>query len=411
MQTVQPEMVGLSSSRLEKVKCTMQAYVDQHKFAGIITLVARHGQVAHLEKFGWQEIETQRPMAFDTIFRLHSMTKPITSTAAMMLVEEDKMHLNDPVSRYIPAFKEAKVMVARNGCDYDLVHAMREMTVHDLCTHTAGLSYGIDEYSALDELYRKEFWDILDKQADVTLEDMIQLIVKLPLAFHPGTAFRYSLAIDVLGYIVQMTSGQPFADFLKERIFCPLGMIDTSFWVQPEKVQRLAAVYGPEEGGVIKSIEMAEGSRVTNSKCWPSGGGSGGGGLVSTISDYFHFGQMLLNGGVLEGVRLLRRKTVECMLQNHLPDGIFPQVGMPDEIFPLAGPAFGFGLGGSVLLKPGLTQLLGSIGNFGWGGLANTHWWIDPAEGLQGLLMTQYIPAYTLPIVKDFSQTIYQALE
>jgi CubicO group peptidase (beta-lactamase class C family) len=401
----------LSSSRLERVKRTMQAYVDQHKFAGIITLVARHGQVAHLEKFGWQEIETQRPMAFDTIFRIHSMTKPITSTAAMMLVDEGKMRLNDPVSRYIPAFKDAKVMVARNGCDYDLVPAVREMTVHDLCTHTAGLSYGIDEYSALDELYRKVFWETLYEQADATLEDMIRLIVKLPLAFHPGTAFRYSLAIDVLGYVVQVTSGHPFADFLQERIFSPLGMIDTSFWVPPEKVQRLAAVYGPVEGGEIKSIEPAEGSRCTNSKCWPSGGGSGGGGLVSTTSDYFRFGQMLLNGGVLEGVRLLRRKTVEWMLQNHLPDGIFPQVSMPDGFFPQAGPAFGFGLGGSVLLKPGLTQWSGSIGNFGWGGLANTHWWIDSAEGLQGLLMTQYIPAYTLPIVEDFSQTTYQALE
>ncbi len=397
MQTVQPESVGLSSARLERVNRAMQAYVDQQKFAGVITLIARHGQVAHLEKFGWQEIETQRPMAFDTIFRIYSMTKPITSTAVMMLVEEAKVRLNDPVSRYVPGFKEARVMVPRNGCDYDLVPAAREMTVHDLFTHSAGLSYGFDEHSALDDLYRKDFWEPLDKKPDATLEEMIQLLAKLPLAFHPGTAFRYSTAIDVLGYIVQVASGQPLADFLQERIFSPLGMIDTAFWVPVEKVHRLAAVYGPVESGGIKAIEPSEGSPYTNSNRWPSGGG----GLVSTTSDYFRFGQMLLNQGILDGVRLLGRKSVEWMLQNHLPDGIYPHDG----------PGYGFGLGGAVLLKPGLSHRPGLIGKFYWGGAANTEWWIDPAEDLQCLLMTQYMPAFSVPIGDDFAQTAYQALE
>jgi CubicO group peptidase (beta-lactamase class C family) len=399
MQTVQPESVGLSSSRLERVNRAMQKYVDQNLFAGVIVLVARQGQVACLQKFGWQEIAANRPMAWDTIFRIYSMSKPITSTAVMMLLEEGKLRLTDPLSRYAPAFKNPKVMRPRNGCDYKLVPAHREPTIHDLLTHTAGLSYGFDENSALDALYRKELWELTDKEPGLSLEEMANLVAKLPLASHPGTAYRYSVGIDMLGYVIQVVADQPFDQYLKEKIFLPLGMVDTDFWVPAEKADRLAAVYGPQEGGGLKVVEAPQGDHYLRPPSWPSGGG----GLVSTIEDYYRFGQMLLNQGALDGVRLLGRKTVEWMMQNHLPDDLrqdSDQMG-----------GNGFGLGGAVLLDPGWSQRPGSAGKFGWGGAANTEWWIDPAEQLQCLLMTQYFPGFTIPIVEDFAQTVYQALE
>ena len=397
MKTVQPESVGLSTVRLARIQPVMQGYVDRQQFAGIVTAVTRGGQVAHLAKVGWQEIENERPMSLDTIFRIYSMSKPITSAAVMLLVEEGKVRLVDPVSRYIPGFKNSKVMVPRNGCDYDLVPALREMTVHDLFTHSGGLSYGSDQQSALDELYRKELWQRTEKDSQMALEDLVGILSRLPLAFHPGTAFRYSLSIDVLGYIVQAASGMPFEDFLQERIFAPLGMVDTAFWVPPEKTARLAAIYGPAKDRGLKPLDEPLTSRYLK----PPRNPSGGGGLVSTVSDYLRFGQMLLNRGELDGARLLGSKTVEWMLQNHLPEGIHPNGKLSD----------GFGLGGAVLLHPGLSHRPGAVGKFGWGGAANTEWWIDPAEDMQCLFLTQYMPGFTIPIVEDFAQLVYQALE
>jgi len=398
MQTVSSETVGLSSARLQRIKGVMQHYVDRQVFAGIVTLVARRGQVAHLETVGWQERETNRPMRSDSIFRIYSMTKPITSAAVMMLCETGQLRLADPVSRYIPEFKEFQVMAPRGGYAYDLVPAQREMTLHDLITHSGGLSYGFDPHSPLDDLYRKllvqmqrQVEPVLDKRAKAFAQ------ARLPLAFQPGTDFNYSVSIDVLGYIIQLASGQPFEDFLQEKILGPLGMVDTAFWVPPEKVQRLAALYGPADGGGLKVVDSPDGRIYTE----PTRNPEGGGGLVSTIGDYFRFGQMLLNGGELDGVRLLGRKTVEWMLQNHLPPGVHPNGEQ----------ANGFGLGGAVLLHPGLSSRPGSPGKFGWGGAANTEWWIDPAEGLQCLLMLQYMPGFTIPIVEDFAQLAYQALE
>ncbi len=398
MQTVKPESVGLSSARLERLKGVMQQYVDKGIFAGIVTLIARQGQVAQLESFGWQDLETKRPMNAGTIFRIYSMSKPVTSAAAMILCEEGRLRLSDPLSRYLPEFKDARVMVSRGGADYDLVPARREINLHDLLTHSGGLSYGSDEQSPLDRLYR-ETLERIDKEEEPVLEKWMQAFARarLPLAFHPGTGFRYSMSIDLLGYIIQLASGQLFDEFLKERIFEPLGMVDTAFWVPPEKVDRLAALYGPAEAGGLKVVTPLGGGEITQ----PNRNPWGGGGLVSTAGDYFRFGQMLLNGGELEGIRLLGRKTVEWMLQNHLPEGIHPM----DEA------ANGFGLGGAVLLHPGLSQRPGSAGKFGWGGAANTEWWIDPAEKLQCLIMLQYMPPFTIPIVEDFAQLAYQALE
>jgi len=397
MDIIQPEQVGLSSERIQRINRVMQSYVDKQIFAGISTLVARRGQVVHLETFGWQEKETKRPMAADTIFRIYSMTKPITSVAVMMLCEEGRLRLTDPVSRHVPQFKDRKVMVLREG-GYDLVPVAREVTIHDLLTHTSGLCYPSDEQTPLAEIYRKIFGH-MDKGMEPVLEKWVLAFIKadVPLAFHPGTAFRYGISIDLLGYIVQVVSGQPFDDFLKERIFTPLGMVDTDFWVPPEKVGRFAALYGPAKEGGLQVIQSPDGKDYNK----PDRSLSGGGGLVSTLGDYVRFGQMLLNGGQFDGIRLVGRKTVEWMMQNHLPAGIHDN----NEVWN------GFGLGGAVLINPGLSPRPGSVGKFGWGGAANTEWWIDPAEELQCLLMLQYMPAFTIPIVEDFAQLVYAALE
>jgi CubicO group peptidase (beta-lactamase class C family) len=396
MNLVHPESVGLSSERLARIKGVMQSYVDLGVFAGISTLVARKGQVAHLGTFGWQDLETRQPITEHTIFRIYSMTKPITSAAVMMLVEEGKLHLDDPVSRHVPEFKDRKVMVLREG-GYDLVPAAREVTIHDLLTHTSGLCYPSDEQTPLAEIYRKIFGH-MEKGMEPVLEKWVLAFIQadVPLAFQPGTAFRYGISIDLLGYIVQVVSGQPFDEFLKQRIFAPLGMSDTDFWVPPEKVGRFAAMYGPMKQGGLQVIPSPDGKNYTK----PDYGLSGGGGLVSTLGDYFRFGQMLLNGGQFEDARLLGRKTVEWMMQNHLPAGVHDN----NEVWN------GFGLGGAVLINPGLSPHPGSVGKFGWGGAANTEWWIDPAEELQCLLMLQYMPGFTIPIVEDFAQLVYQAL-
>ena len=288
---------------------------------------------------------------------------------------------------------------SRNGCDFELVPARREPIVHELFTHTAGFSYGSDEKSAIDDLYRRELWGAIERDPRPALDEVMAALAALPLAFEPGTAFRYGVSVDVLGYVVQAASGLPFEAFVKERILDPLGMVDTSFSVPAEKAERLAAVYGPKEGGGIRAVESSAGSRYLRSPGWPSGGG----GLVSTLGDYYRFGQMLLNKGSLDGIRFLGRKTVEWMLMNHLPEGL--RQDWEERR------AYGFGLGGSVLLDPGLSSRPGSAGRFGWGGAANTEWWIDPAEDINCILMTQYMPAFTLPLVEDFAQTVYQALE
>ena len=398
MHITQPESIGFSSERLGRIRAGMQGYIDRQQMAGMITLVARRGQVVHLECQGWMDREAGKPMELDTIFRIYSMTKPITSTAVMMLLEEGHFQLSDPISRFIPAFKETKVCQPRRASpvDYDLVVPQREINIRDLLTHTSGLSYGFEEKSIVDDIIRKELWEIADAKPEIDLASLIDILAGLPLASHPGTAWRYSLAIDVLGRLVEVVSGQALDTFFKTRIFDPLGMPDTDFYVPPEKYDRLAAVYGPAKNGGIEQIEPLENSPYKRPKRWFSGGG----GLVSTTADYYRFAQMILNRGILEGVRLLSPKTVELMLLNHLPKG----VEKLDE------PWCGFGLGGAVIIDVAGSQMLNSAGSWGWGGAANTWFQLDPQEGISMILMTQYMPGFDLPIAKDFSNLVYQAL-
>jgi CubicO group peptidase (beta-lactamase class C family) len=394
MKIVKPETQGFSSERLNRINAVVQRYIAEKKIAGVVSLIARHGDIVHFEKAGMADIELEKPMQLDSIFRIYSMTKPITSTAIMMLFEEGKFQLTDPISRYVPGFKEVKVLDNTSGSGVQYIKPVREVSIHDLLTHTAGLSYGFDDNVYIDELYRKKLWAFVEKNPDVTLQACIERVSKLPLAFQPGTVFRYSFATDVLGYLVQVVSGMPFDEFLRTRVFKPLDMVDTDFYVPTDKVNRFTSNYGPDETNGIKVTDPASTSRYTSPTNFPSGGG----GLVSTTGDYFKFSQMLLNKGELNGTRLLGRKTVEWMTTNHLPDG----VNLDSST--------GFGLGFSVLLDLGKSPMLGSVGNYGWGGAANTNFWIDPQEELIGILMLQFMPSDTYPIVLDFHNLTYQAL-
>lgn len=393
MHIGKPEEMGFCNQRLARITTKMRHYVDEQKLAGISTLIARRGQVVHFEQVGMANIEAGTPMAADTLFRIYSMTKPITSVAVLMLLEESRFRLNDPVADYLPEFKDSRVLDNTN-----LVKPQRPMTIRDLLTHTAGLSYGFDENYHLDQLYGQQVWSAVENNPDLTLAEWIGTIARLPLAYHPGTRYRYSVATDVLGYLVQVVSGLPFADFLQERIFAPLGMNDTYFTLPAEKLNRFATNYGPKEGGGLQVIDAPQNSRYVRPTQRPSGGG----GLLSTSGDYLRFTQLLLNRGELDGVRLLGRKSVELMTTNHLPDGIYvdndPTTGL------------GFGLGVSVLLDLGKGQTLGSVGTYGWGGAANTNFWIDPREEMIGILMLQFMPSGTYPVTPDFRILAYQAL-
>lgn len=396
MNTVTPEQAGFSSERLRRLDAAMQRYVDQGKIAGIVTVAARPEAVVQCGIYGKANIAADQPMRDDTMFRIYSMTKPITSVAALMLYEQGDLRLSDPVAKYIPAFTEVQVLEDPDAGG-TTVPPTRPPTVHDLLTHTAGLSYGFDQNSFLDRLYQERVWGPQRTNPEATLAMLVGELARLPLAHQPGTQFRYSMATDVLGYLVEVVSGMPFSEFLQQRIFTPLDMTDTSFHVPAEKQARFAANYGPGEDGSLKVIDDPATSHYMHQTQTPSGGG----GLVSTAPDYLRFAQMLLNKGEFQGTRLLGRKTVELMTMNHLPDGVHP----------FGNPAEGFGLGVSVLENVAKTQRLGSVGNYGWGGAANTFYWGDPQEGLIGLLMLQYMPSGTHPVIADFQTLLYQALE
>jgi CubicO group peptidase (beta-lactamase class C family) len=393
MKTTVPEELGLSSERLKRIDTAMQRYIDQELIAGIVTLVARRGSVVHLEKFGMQDIKTNKPMELDTIFRIYSMTKPITSVALMMLFEQGLVRLADPVSKFIPEFKKVKVWVNEG----QLADLTREITVHDLLTHTAGLSYGEYEetHTPVDKLYDQA--DIFN--TDMTLQEMMRRIADLPLVHRPGEIWRYSVATDVVGRLIEVISDMTLADFLDEKILRPLGMEDTAFSVPAEKIGRFATLYGMTEKGALEVLDTVVGDDYVNVRLY-----CGGHGLVSTAADYLRFAQLVLNRGELDGVRLLGRKTMELMTTNHIPPALLP-LEMVDPW-----PGFGFGLGFRVLLDVPQAGVMGSVGSHGWAGWASTYFWVDPQEQLIGILLLQYIPSGTYPISEDFRTAVYQAL-
>lgn len=390
--TVAPEDVGLSAVRLRRINAVMQRYVDEGNLVSIVTMVCRQGKVAHFQCFGTQDqkVPTQR----DTIFRIYSMTKPITTVAAMMLYEEGLFQLDDPVADFIPELKDVKVFA---GAGVPPVELARPIAIRHLMTHTSGLTYGFLGASPVSAMYNQA--KIL--RPDHSTKQMVQTLSTLPLANQPGEAWRYSVSTDVLGHFVEVVSGMSLDAFFKTRIFEPLGMVDTGFWVREGQGHRLATNYGPAQGGGIRVIDDPATSKFSS----PQKFFSGGGGLVSTAADYCRFCHLLLNEGAFRNVRLLGRKTVELMTMNHLPAAIMPiSLGLSEL------PGEGFGLGGAVLLDIPASNSPGSVGTFRWGGAATTAFWVDYREELVGLLLTQFMPANHYRIRSEFKTLVYQAV-
>ena len=398
MNTAKPEDLGMSTERLERLSGKMKQYVDRELVAGIITMVYRKGEIVHCEKFGMMDREAGKKMEFDTIFRIYSMTKPITSVAIMMLLEEGRLKLSDPLADFVPEFKQTKVFVDRRNSILELEDLDRDITIHDLLTHTSGLSYGFDENSYVDSKYDELLWNRAANDPAFSLEDLVADLAGIPLVFQPGTNWRYSVATDVLGRVIEVISGIPFADFLSKRVFEPLEMGDTFFTVPEGKLVRFAAVYGQSDDGPgLKPVDDLPMFKFTEpTTTFPSGGG----GLCSTAGDYMRFAQMLINKGAYTNGRILSRKSVELMSMNHLPRGMYPD---GDE-------SRGFGLGFGVITNVAGTKMLGSIDSYSWGGAAGTIFWIDPKEDLIGLMMRQSLPAETVPINEDVRNLVYQAI-
>ncbi|HXB67102.1 MAG TPA: serine hydrolase domain-containing protein [Candidatus Acidoferrales bacterium] len=388
LPSAKPEDVGLVADRLGRIQTTIQRYIDRHEIAGAVTLVARRGRVAWLRSQGVMSLESQQAMRDDSMFAIASMTKPITSVAAMMLYEEGYFQLNDPVSKFIPEFKNMNVAMPSAPAAYKLVPADQPITIRHLLTHTAGLP---NTYVGL----TKTEYDKITaaRKPEDTVGDFTKQLAKLPLNFQPGTSWEYGPATDVLGYLVEVISGKPLDQYFEETIFKPLGMKDTSFYPPDEKAARRATIYTPVAGGGIRPMAMpaARGRKFF----------SGAGGLSSTAPDYVRFCQMLLNGGQLDGTRLLSRKTVELMTQNH----IGPTIKLWDSL-----PGERFGLGFSVRTDLGESANLGSAGMFGWGGAFGTIFWIDPKEQMIGILMIQLRPYDQVNIRQDIRTMAYQAI-
>lgn len=393
-----PEDVGMSSERLDRIGVAMQRYIDDGLVPGTVTLVARHGKIVHLEARGYRDVENQQPMTADTIFRIASMTKPIASVALMMLYEEGKFQLNDPISKWLPEFSDMQVAVPSEGQQgaygpYRLVPADRPITVRHVLTHTAGFA---NSYRGLTQ---GEFAKIAPKQApDETTADFVRRLATLPLNFQPGEKWEYSRATCVVGRLVEEMSGLTLDAFFQQRIFTLLGMTDTHFYLPESKLNRFVGQYTPGEHGKIKLVEAPDAdSRFVKE---PHVYFMGSGGLVSTASDYVRFQQMMLNGGELDGVRILGRKTVELMTSNHTGDL---------DIW-LRGPGAGFGLGYSVITDRGEAASTSSNGTYGWGGAYCTYFWVDPEEDLIGIVMTQVRPYTHLNIRQDFNVLANQAI-
>ena len=370
LAVVDPAEVGVDAKRLERLDAGMQAMVDDGALAGIVTMVARNGKVVFVDAVGAKNIETGEPITRDSIFRIYSMSKPITGVAMMMLYEEGKWRLNDRVSQYIPGFANLKVHVGENADGSPkLEDARRSMTMAELMSHAGGLAYGLGDRNAVDRIYREQ--RVLN--ADAPLQTMIDKLSAIPLLAQPGTRWYYSIGVDVPGYIVEQLSGMPFDQFLKQRIFQPLGMTDTAFYVPPEKLDRVALIHTMDDDGVLELAGAGE-TRTT-----PPAGPSGGGGLWGTADDYLRFTQMMLNEGELDGVRLLAPRSVALMRTNHLSA----------EALPTMRPGTGFGLDYAVVHNPAEAGEPYAEGSYYWGGAAGTWFWIDPVTDLTFVGMIQ----------------------
>jgi CubicO group peptidase (beta-lactamase class C family) len=404
--TAEPEEVGLSSERLERIVHHLESrYIGPGKIPGCLTVVARRGRVAFCRPLGLMDAERQKPMGEDTVFRIYSMTKPITSVALMTLFEEGHFALGDRVDRFIPEWRDLRVFEAGMYPNFMTRPVERKMTIRDLLMHTSGLTYDFMYQNNVDAAYRK-----LDIGRSGTLKSMIEELASLPLLFSPGSAWSYSVSTDVCGYLCEVISGKPFDEFLQERIFDPLGMRETGFSVPPERRKRFAACYERRRDKTLRLQDDPGNSPYLEKRSFLSGGG----GLVSTAADYLSFCEMLQGGGVRAGsdesARILSPRTLELMTQNHLPGGQ-DLTGVARGRFsesPYEG--VGFGLGFSVQLDPVRSQNLGSAGEFAWGGAASTAFWVDPKEELSVLFFTQLMPSATFNFRGQLKQLVYSSI-
>ncbi len=390
---VKPENIGLSTQRLERLSLTLQSYVDQGRLPGLVALVARDGKVAYHRAFGYLDQAAGTPMPLDAIFRIASQTKAVTSAAVMILQEEGKLLIDDPISKYIPEFAASRVAVPAVGPDargYATVPLKRPITIRDLLTHTAGISYGSGPAKEAWAAAGITGWFLADK--DVPIGDVVRKLAGLPLDAQPGEKFIYGYNIDILGYLVEVVSGMSLADFIDKKIAAPLGMTDTHFFLPESKLGRFTPVYGIDEKGLLKLVESPRDSFYVKGprKCY-----AGGAGLLATAEDYARFLVMLQSGGQLGGVRILSPKTVELMTVDHVGSLYGSQA---------------FGLGFWITDRLGRNGQPGTVGSFGWGGAYHTTYWVDPVEKLVCVLMTQMLPAGDSDLHAKFRALIYQAV-
>ena len=391
-----PEEVGLSATALERITTTLQSYVDSGQFPGLLTVVARHGKLAYVSSVGWMDAEHQHAMSPDAVFRIYSLTKPITSTAVMQLYERKKLRLDDPVSKYIPAFAGVKVYAGGGAATPVLRDPERPVTIADLLTHTSGLTYGFIGNTPADSIYRRAGLN----NPHWTLAQLSDSLAHLPLAFSPGSRWNYGYSIDVLARIVEVVSGMTFDRYLDSALFRPLGMSMTAFHLTPGMEGHLATLYtrGPD-GKLQASAPLIAPEYTSEGRML-----SGGGGLLSTVGDYLRFAQMLLNGGELDGHRVLKRETVAMMMRDHLPPGLTPITVARD--WPPG--KNGFGYGGAVRVDSD-TMVPGSPGTLRWAGGATTFFWVDPQTDLVAMVWTQYRPV-TWSLDGQFQRLVYASL-
>jgi CubicO group peptidase (beta-lactamase class C family) len=393
----------MSAMRLERAVDHLKSYVDQGRLPGWQLLVARSGRVALDECYGLRDVEAAVTMTDDTVFRIYSMTKPITSVALMTLYEQGRFQLDDPIEHHIPELGALEVFDGGGEHDYRTVPAERSVTVRDLLTHTAGFTYGFMQAHPVDALYRAH--SIGGVATPGTLAEMVAKLGELPLLFQPGARWSYSVATDICGHLVERLAGKPLDAYLREAILDPLDMNDTDFFVRPENADRFAACYEREGDGFRLTDAPATSPYLERPSFL-----AGGGGLVSTARDYLRFCQMILGGGELGGERILGRKTLSLMRMNHLPTG-GDLASMGQAVFSETRyDGIGFGLGWSVVLDPARAQVSCSVGELAWGGLASTAFWIDPDEDLAVIFLTQLIPSSSYPVRRELRSLVYQSL-
>ncbi|MBF9127766.1 beta-lactamase family protein [Plantactinospora sp. S1510] len=404
-RSVDPGQVGFDPARLARIDAHFARYVDTGALAGWQLMVTRRGEIAHASTYGLRDREAGKPVEPDTLWRIYSMTKPITSVAAMILWEEGRLQLTDEISRWLPEFADVRVYDRGSTLKPYTVPAIEPIRVWHLLTHTAGLTYGFLQTSVVDGLYRAAGYDLYPP-AGFDLATAVAGLARLPLLFQPGTAWGYSVATDVLGRLVEVVSGQSLDTFLAERVLGPLGMTDTRWWAEGPDAERLAACYAPDptSGQAVRYDTIG---RLALQKPELLAGGSG---LLSTAADYHRFTQFLLRGGELDGVRLLGPRTVRFMTRNHLPGGQdlgrLSAGGFAETTFE----GIGFGLGFAVVEDPVPSRAPSSVGEYYWGGVASTAFWVDPVEEITALIFTQLVPSSTYPLRAELRQLVYSAI-